>query len=75
MVELEGKSQKVLFRFYDPRVLRVFLPGCTPKESAQFFGPIKRYFFEGEDPSEVLEYRNSTVGIESAARLLEGAAK
>jgi hypothetical protein len=32
-------GRELMFRFYDPRVLRVFLPTCTPHESAQVFGP------------------------------------
>jgi hypothetical protein len=37
------------FRFYDPRVLRVLIPACTPPESADFFGPISRFVVEGDD--------------------------
>jgi len=74
-VELEGKREKVLFRFYDPRVLRVFLPTCTPKEVLEFFGPIKRYVLEGEEPTAILQYRNGTSGLKSETRSLEGAAR
>lgn len=31
------------FRFYDPRVLRPFLPACTPDELRTFFGPVAGY--------------------------------
>jgi Domain of unknown function (DUF4123)/FHA domain len=51
MVELDG--EQVYFRFYDPRVLRVFLPTCTPQEVVQFFGPIRQYFFEGFEQLEM----------------------
>lgn len=74
-VELEGEHKKVLFRFYDPRVLRVYLPTCTPKELLEFLGPITRYVLEGEAPTEILGYRNSAAGVESARRPLEGAAR
>jgi len=73
-VELEGSSKPVLFRFYDPRVLRVFLPTCTPKEVLEFFGPIKRYVLEGEEPKLILQYRSGASGLESARRSLEGVA-
>jgi hypothetical protein len=33
-------SRVLMFRFYDPRVLRVYLPTCTVPERAAFFGPI-----------------------------------
>ncbi len=44
-VELEG-GKKVLFRFYDPRVLRVFLPTCNADELAKFHGPVGAYIME-----------------------------
>jgi hypothetical protein len=75
MVELEGKKQKVLFRFYDPRVLREFLAQCIPKEATEFFGPIKRYVLEGKDQGEVLRCWNSAAGLESATRLLKKSAR
>ena len=31
------------FRFYDPRVLRPFLPACTEQELRAFFGPVLAY--------------------------------
>ncbi len=30
-------GKQVYFRFYDPRVLRTYLPTCTPEETNQFF--------------------------------------
>jgi hypothetical protein len=44
------------FRFYDPRVLRVFIPNCTPQESADFFGPISRFVVEGDDLDHPLQF-------------------
>lgn len=35
----DAQGQDMYFRFYDPRVLRVFLPTCTPEELSDFFGP------------------------------------
>lgn len=49
MARMPG-GQAVYFRFYDPRVLRVYLPTCTPEESAAFFGPITRYIVEDDEP-------------------------
>jgi hypothetical protein len=45
----EGRT--LYFRFYDPRVLRVFLPTCTPEEAKDFFGPISRFFLEETEDS------------------------
>jgi hypothetical protein len=47
------------FRFYDPRVLRVIIPACTPEESANFFGPISRFVMEGDDLDTPLQFRGT----------------
>lgn len=41
-------GKPMLFRYYDPRVLRVYLPTCNKAELEEFFGPIKRFVLEGE---------------------------
>jgi len=69
-VELEGEHKKVLFRFYDPRVLRLFLPTCTPKESAEFFGPIGKYTLESESEDLVLDFALGSVGVRQQSRSL-----
>jgi hypothetical protein len=45
------------FRFYDPRVLRGYLPTCTSDELALVFGPIREFVMEGEDPAIACCYR------------------
>ena len=40
--------RRLVFRYYDPRVLRVYLPTCVSKELAAVFGPVKRFYMEGE---------------------------
>jgi hypothetical protein len=49
-------GKQVYFRFYDPRVLRVYLPTCTPEEIHQFFGPVWRFATEDEKPGTLLEF-------------------
>ena len=53
IVQTEDYKQ-LYFRFYDPRVLRVFLPTCDGKQLAEFFGPVRRFYCESEDPSMAL---------------------
>ena len=36
------------FRYYDPRVLRSYLPTCTPAELTEIFGPIQSFLVENE---------------------------
>ena len=45
-------GQTAYFRFYDPRVLRDFLPGFSPAELQNFLGPIQTVFLEGVSPEE-----------------------
>ncbi len=44
------------FRYYDPRVMRVYLPTCNAQELAAMFGPIQFYVLEGEKPEEMLRF-------------------
>lgn len=51
----DGKP--LYFRYYDPRVLRTYLPTCNQAETETVFGPVARYIAEGEDPLELLRFR------------------
>lgn len=44
------------FRFYDPRVLRSYLPTCTADELALVYGPIQEFVLEGEEPTSASRY-------------------
>ncbi|MCF0060627.1 DUF4123 domain-containing protein [Dyadobacter chenwenxiniae] len=50
MVQTED-GQELYFRFYDPRVLRIFLPTCDQDQLAEFFGPVSQFVMEDEDPA------------------------
>ncbi len=62
MVKLPDQKQ-VYFRFYDPRVLRLFLPTCTAQEISLIFGPVKYYLMEDEKPDLLLRFSNKGVGV------------
>lgn len=49
-------GRKLAFRFYDPRVLRVYLPTCTRGELRQFFGPVEKFWMDAEQPETLLEF-------------------
>jgi hypothetical protein len=51
----EGKP--LLFRYYDPRVLRVYLPTCNTAELQTIFGPLNSYLLEGEEPNTLLRFK------------------
>jgi hypothetical protein len=50
----EGRS--LYFRFYDPRVLRIFLPTCNTTQLREFFGPIDFFIMEDDDPAFAVRY-------------------
>ncbi len=45
----DEKGIPLVFRFYDPRVLRKFLPTCNGGELKTLFGNIETFFAETED--------------------------
>ncbi len=53
MVKTEDGVQ-LYFRFYDPRVLRIFLPTCDSLQLREFFGPVSKFVCEDEDPAFAL---------------------
>lgn len=48
VVEVHESGERVYFRFYDPRVLRRFLPTCSPRQEEELFGDIQVFLLEGE---------------------------
>ncbi len=59
------ENKRMLFRFYDPRVLRNYLPTCQEREVGEFFGPVKAYFAEGEQPGQLCRFRLQDGRMES----------
>jgi hypothetical protein len=51
------------FRYYDPRVIRAYLPTCTARECRTFFGPIRSIFVEGEEPATMHHYRSGQAAV------------
>jgi len=55
MVKTED-GKELYFRFYDPRVLKIFLPTCDEKQILEFFGPIESFIVEGETKEEAIRF-------------------
>ena len=67
LLKVTGPSGKrLLFRYFDPRVTRVFLPTCSTPQLDEWFGPVQAVLCEGEEDDEVLQFR-----IDPARRKLE----
>ena len=50
----EGKT--AYFRFYDPRVLRDFLPSWTATELVEFFGPVEGFVLDESERAGMLYF-------------------
>jgi len=58
LVKVKDETGRIMyFRYYDPRVFRVYIPSCTRKELQSVFGQAQHFFLEGEEPHLVIEYR------------------
>lgn len=53
----DEKGRRLVFRYYDPCVLRVYLPTCNPAELRTVYGPIECFWTEAESPNNILEFR------------------
>lgn len=63
-VELPDQ-RTVLFRYYDPRVLRTFLPACNASELATFFGPVQSFILESEAPDSGARFSLAAKALKS----------
>jgi len=62
LVEVEGGCPS-FFRFYDPRVARIFLPTCSEADAKEFFGPIRMLLVDAEEPDTILRCTPSSEGV------------
>ena len=63
----DENAKSYIFRFYDPRVLRKYLPTCTPQELEAFFGKVTNFFAENEEGKGLLNFRLDNDGLKVAA--------
>jgi len=54
LVVRDPGGRQLLFRYFDPRVLRVYLPTCTADELHTVFGGIERFWIEADRPDVML---------------------
>lgn len=59
-------GRELYFRFYDPRVLRTFLPGCDARQLAEFFGPVQHFICEDKDPGNALDFSIQNNALQTA---------
>lgn len=63
-VYLEG-DDVVLFRYYDPRVLRTYLPTCNRDEIETFFGKVNSFFAESDKPEIIHVFKQDRADNEN----------
>jgi hypothetical protein len=56
LVVRDPRGSRLVFRYYDPRVLRVYLPTCLQEELRNVFGPIQVFWTEGHVPGDMLKF-------------------
>jgi Domain of unknown function (DUF4123) len=56
-------GERLVFRFYDPRVLLPFLPTCTAAQLRDFFGPVEHFSLEDDDGAALVTLRRDTARL------------
>jgi hypothetical protein len=59
----DHNDQILYFRYYDPRVLQVYLPTCKAPEVQFVYGPITRFIAEDEDTG------NATIFVRDSTKI------
>ena len=56
------------FRYYDPRVLNIFLPSCSGAQLKKMFGPVDAFVAENESGDAMTIYRLNGAELAAAQR-------
>lgn len=56
-------GRTLMFRFYDPRVLRAYLPTCTSSEWQSVFGPVHQLICSAADGEERHDSEGNGLGM------------
>jgi hypothetical protein len=59
-----------LFRYYDPRVLRVFLPTCSAGQIVQMFGPVGSFVVEAAPATSALVFAQAGGALQRSERAI-----
>lgn len=66
----DESGTELAFRFYDPRVLRMFLSCCTPDQACQLFGPVSRLIIGPNGTQCALDFSLPHTGAPPVSRHL-----
>jgi hypothetical protein len=72
-LRVKDEAGKILyFRYYDPRVLQVYLPTCRRNEIEAVYGPVRRYIAENAGADCALVFQYDAVRVQPQAVRWEG---
>jgi pSer/pThr/pTyr-binding forkhead associated (FHA) protein len=71
MVTNDQTGERMYFRFYDPRMLRLFLPTCGVRQKEQLFGEIEAFLVAGRDGEVVRLTAREAPAFLTSARVPE----
>ena len=63
----DQRGRYLIFRYYDPRVMRVYLPTCQPSELRAVFGPIRCYLMESPLGDTLLRFSRRNEVLEASS--------
>jgi hypothetical protein len=72
LIVYDSNGKPLYFRYYDPRVLRLYLPTCNADELKTVFGPVSCFILEGEDPDTLLRFDEEMGALKQANKALAG---
>jgi hypothetical protein len=64
--------RRLMFRYYDPRVLPVYLASCRADELRAFFGPVEDFVVPGAERNTATRYRFDGTQLEHRTFDLQG---
>jgi len=68
-------GKRLYFRYYDPRVLRTYLPTCDAAETKLIFGPLAAYLCDDDAPDTLLIFRSAEGAPQKETHRLSTAAE
>jgi hypothetical protein len=57
LIVRDPEGRRMAFRYYDPRVLRAYLPTCNAEELRAVSGPIECFWTEDKNRDQMLQFR------------------
>jgi len=72
LVVYDPEGKPLYFRYYDPRVLRLYMPTCNEQELQIVFGPVVSYLLEDEDPHKLLRFQFAGGTLRQERHALDG---